>query len=624
MKYLISVILAIPLLFGKQQFSPPTCSIVGGPKWFYIQLPATTYTLTGTAAGTGGASIASVKWTCVTDVTSGGVSLTSSTSLTTGVTGMTLPGNYVFKLVVTDNNGLQDSTWISINNLPQNNTGPFHRYNLTASGGGLFFPNTRTQPWKGGDTLVLPRGFLTSDIIFGGVGTVEGGNNLDFFSGDPGHPIIIMGPDVGVDSSNIIRMDDHCQYFKFISNPANPNPFSIWTEAIGTGLINNAEFAWIIVDGSLAAGSGNTDIICKKHIDTLVNGHIVDESIYPNYWMVNITYTHMIVRKSDHEGGYIGSTAPYGGDGQGPAGFYPTRLDSVTFSYITWDSLGWTGLQVSSCLHLWLHDMKMTNYGWRNASSHQAGFILGAGATGFIYNDTASNGTGNNFEIFGYGLISMYNNIADSGGRDGTGSGQALVFIDDRPSTVDPNAPQNAVATQTVAMYNNYFKHPQTFGAIRIQNDGGTEQVDTIRSNNFCIPGETSGTYYAHFVFTSPTAVNFGNALCTNCSLVPPTVSAGSNQSIGATSSTLTGTATGNSGATISSTLWSKKTSNAATITSPSSLSTTVTGLLSGSYIFELSAVDNNGLVGVSDINVNVNLPSGCNCIQSPFKVIHP
>lgn len=78
---------------------------------------------------------------------------------------------------------------------------------------------------------------------------------------------------------------------------------------------------------------------------------------------------------------------------------------------------------------------------------------------------------------------------------------------------------------------------------------------------------------------------------------VPPTVSAGSTQSVTLPVSTVTlkGTAVANAGATISSTLWTQNSGpNTATIASPSALSTSVTGLVAGTYTFQLKATDNN------------------------------
>jgi alpha-tubulin suppressor-like RCC1 family protein len=91
---------------------------------------------------------------------------------------------------------------------------------------------------------------------------------------------------------------------------------------------------------------------------------------------------------------------------------------------------------------------------------------------------------------------------------------------------------------------------------------------------------------------------------------VPPTVSAGSNQTIELPTSSviLTGTATGNGGATISSTAWTEVSGPAtATIASAGALSTGVSGLTTaGTYVFQLQATDNNGQSGTGTVSITV------------------
>jgi hypothetical protein len=87
----------------------------------------------------------------------------------------------------------------------------------------------------------------------------------------------------------------------------------------------------------------------------------------------------------------------------------------------------------------------------------------------------------------------------------------------------------------------------------------------------------------------------------------PPIVSAGANQTITLPAGlTLTGTASDPDG-TIVSTVWSKVSGGAATITNPNSLSTTVTGHVSGNYVFSLTATDNNGAQTTSQVTITVN-----------------
>ena len=94
----------------------------------------------------------------------------------------------------------------------------------------------------------------------------------------------------------------------------------------------------------------------------------------------------------------------------------------------------------------------------------------------------------------------------------------------------------------------------------------------------------------------------------------PPSVNAGGNQNITLPTSSITvsGTATGNGGASIVSTLWTQDSGpNTASITSASSLSTTITGLIQGTYVFRLTATDNNSLSAFSTMNCVVNGAGG-------------
>ena len=88
---------------------------------------------------------------------------------------------------------------------------------------------------------------------------------------------------------------------------------------------------------------------------------------------------------------------------------------------------------------------------------------------------------------------------------------------------------------------------------------------------------------------------------------VVPAVNAGGNQTltINTTSVTLTGSASTSDGSTITAYAWTLTSGpNIPTITSASSVSTTVTGLVAGSYIFNLTATSSNGLTGSSSTTV--------------------
>lgn len=94
----------------------------------------------------------------------------------------------------------------------------------------------------------------------------------------------------------------------------------------------------------------------------------------------------------------------------------------------------------------------------------------------------------------------------------------------------------------------------------------------------------------------------------------PPAVNAGADQSIylPANSVVLTGSASDNDG-TISSYQWVKISGGAATIGTLSQNKTNITGLVQGTYVFQLTATDNNGAKTPDNVTVIVNptAPSG-------------
>ncbi|HEY0732081.1 MAG TPA: carbohydrate-binding protein, partial [Chitinophagaceae bacterium] len=88
----------------------------------------------------------------------------------------------------------------------------------------------------------------------------------------------------------------------------------------------------------------------------------------------------------------------------------------------------------------------------------------------------------------------------------------------------------------------------------------------------------------------------------------PPTVNAGPDKSITLPTSSvsLSGSASDADGS-IASYQWTKVSGGAATITSPSSASTTITGLVQGSYVFRLTVTDNGGATASDEVSVTVN-----------------
>lgn len=101
--------------------------------------------------------------------------------------------------------------------------------------------------------------------------------------------------------------------------------------------------------------------------------------------------------------------------------------------------------------------------------------------------------------------------------------------------------------------------------------------------------------------------------------ILPPTVNAGSDQTITLPTSSVSVTgiaSTQTQGQSIESYLWSKVSGGSATIVNPGNISTTISGLSQGSYVFKLTVTQTDGQTASDNLNVTVN-PEGlpdCGC----------
>lgn len=152
-------------------------------------------------------------------------------------------------------------------------------------------------------------------------------------------------------------------------------------------------------------------------------------------------------------------------------------------------------------------------------------------------------------------------------------------------------------------------------------------------NNGVAVPSWLTKDFYGQPVpatgrapFARNTGVDVGAVQYTN-GAIPPTVSAGADSTITLPTSTchLIGAATGNGGATISVTSWTQVSGpGTATIAGAGSLTTAISGLVPGGYVFQLSGTDSNGNTSTNTVRVTVNAapPAQCNCITSPVKII--
>lgn len=340
--------------------------------------------------------------------------------------------------------------------------------------------------WKGGDTLKIPAGYYNDVIEF------------DHVHGDPCHPVTIIN-DGGLVSAVTIRLKSDCQYVHLTGTGVSSIPYGF--KCIGGPLSGDwgkyIEIDHVEVDSALA-GYG----VVFKTVQDTGNANTIYKIGGNNYLSVRIHLHDNWIHYTGNEGMYIGATDPMGGNVQiivnkDTTYPLPLRIDSVEIDHNLIEYTGWDGIQLSNARDgCSIHDNVVKHFGMANASSQQAGIISGGNTNSVVYNNKITDGSGNALEAFGYGTLWFYNNTVDSTGNDyatvGQSQndpnhiGQAEFFSNDYVNTVEVDPKMRLVIT------NNFFAHPQSIGAIQIDNEHNNSLPSEIDSNIFCIPNAGS------------------------------------------------------------------------------------------------------------------------------------
>jgi hypothetical protein len=152
---------------------------------------------------------------------------------------------------------------------------------------------------------------------------------------------------------------------------------------------------------------------------------------------------------------------------------------------------------------------------------------------------------------------------------------------------------------------------------------GGAATITTPSSYTSTVTGLVAGTYVFTLSATDNSSATSSDAMqviVQPALNVPPTANAGSNQSTTSTSVVLTGSGTDPDG-TITTYAWRNLSSGTATIVSPSSATTVVNNLATGTYDFELKVTDNNGSFGLDTVQVIVSLAVLCKAPQTKSDI---
>ncbi len=208
-----------------------------------------------------------------------------------------------------------------------------------------------------------------------------------------------------------------------------------------------------------------------------------------------------------------------------------------------------------------------------------------------------------------------------------TGTGQVKVTVNAAPSAAQ--APTvNAGSAQTITLPTSSV----TLSEVSTAYGGATlvsilwTQVSGPNTANITGPKGTpttaTGLIAGTYVFRLTATDNKGNSgsgqvtvtvLAAASSQQAPTVNAGTAQTITlpTNSVTLSEVSTAYDGASLVSILWTQVSGpNTADITGPKGTPTTATGLVAGTYVFKLTATDNNGRTGSGQVTVTVVQPA--------------
>ena len=629
---------------------PPTAS--AGPDQT-ITLPLNTVTLSGSGTDPDG-SIVSYAWTKLAGPAA--FSMAAATSPSTTVGGL-VQGSYQFELRVTDNRGATATDVVTV------------VVNAAAPAPGCGCTTTLSRMPDGG---IYVSG---STIKPGSVVCIPAGNypyiNLREFNGTATNPIIVKNCDgqVVITGKSYGISITKSSHFK-LTGTGDPNytyGFKVDGTASGStmtsGLGISNQSTDFTADHIEITGTG-VGVICKTN-------PTCDPMTWDgNFTMRNVELHDMYVHNIVGEGFYVGHTASKATitcDNQSIS--VPTqKIEGLKIYNCKTDATGWDGIQVASVpQNCEVFNNEVRNYGLQNHPSQQQGLLFGGLCNGKVYNNHIEKGTGPGLMILGVGYILAYNNVLIQCGQDGSAQGQDGIYIDDRPSPDYPplyvHVANNTVVSpgrsgirlentnRTILpkneFLNNLVVNPSSQSAtdayLSIRNGAGhkaagNSYIAAVNQAGFYnsaasdyrltdkSPAIDAGSPVSHLgIFKDKNglersigknpdagAFEFDNGTPAPAPNLPPTASAGPDQTITLPLNTVTlsGSGTDPDGSIVSY-AWTKLAGPAAfSMAAATSPSTTVGGLVQGSYQFELRVTDNRGATATDVVTVVVNAPA--------------
>lgn len=598
-----------------------------------ITLPTSTATLTGSGTDTDG-SISSYAWTKVSGPSGG--TITSATSATTTVTAL-VQGTYKYELKVTDNNGAVGRDTVQVNVNPANqppvaNAGadqtitlPVSAVALTGSGtdadgsiasyawtkvsgpaaGNITTPasnyTTVTALTQGvylfelkvtdnagltdTDSLQVTVNAAVSNSAYGGTpwpipGTIQaedfdnGGQNVGYYDSSPENLggayrtteyVDLQGT---TESAAYIGWTDPGEWMNYSVNVLSAGVYTLQARVASLNAVSSFR---VELDGVTIATftSPNT------------GGYQVWQSVTASN--INLTTGNKVMRIYCITGGF--------------------NINSVTFS-TTSNLLPAANAGTDKTITLPVNSVTLTgsatdtdgtisSYAWTKVSGPTSGSITSASSA-------STNVTGLVQGIYKFEL-----RVTDNSGGIGRDTLQVTVNAANQPPVANAGADKAVtLPTNSLTILGTGTDPDGTISAYAWSKVSGPSSgtITTATSASTTINNLVQGTYLFALQVTDNSGATGRDTLqvSVNAANQAPVANAGADITITlpVSSISLSGSGTDPDGS-ITSYLWTKISGPAAgTITSASSASTSVTGLVQGTYRFELRVTDNNGIIG--------------------------
>jgi len=247
-------------------------------------------------------------------------------------------------------------------------------------------------------------------------------------------------------------------------------------------------------------------------------------------------------------------------------------------------------------------DGNITAYQWTKISGPVAGSITSPNLA-----STAVTG-------LAQGVYKFELRVTDNGGSTGRDTMQVTVnAAPNIPPTADAGPDQTiTLPTNSVALNGSGNDPDGSIASYQWRKISGPAcTITNPNSASTTVTGMLQGTYRFELKVTDNNGAVGRDTMQVTVNPdpnIPPTANAGPDQLITLPLNTITLNGTGNDpDGNIAAYLWTKISGPACTITNPNSASTTVTGMLQGTYRFELKVTDNNGAIGRDTMQVTVN-----------------